>query len=432
MRARMAWLVGILAISAGAVAALSLSRGQEQGPGKGQSPANAAPAASPGSAPARVNLAKLLPLHKQMYLSAQAGADWLDRAYRSEGRFLYGFVPDLNVALEGDHYLRQVGAAFALARAARYTKDERYTAKARQAVVTLLLDTTPDSGDRQVRSTALPSTLVNRLATAGLLVMAINELPSPAEDLLKQSEQLCAYIRKQQQADGSLSLGDTPEGDKKARAADPEGFNYYPGMALYGLMLSQRHKPAAWKTDLVRKAVKFYQPWWRVHKNMAMVPWHTAAYTEAHLLTREKAFADCTNEMNDWLCGLQYVQLDRRHPFWVGGFMGWADDKAAALAPDAGSAAYAESLAEACRVARQAGDLPRFQRYREAIENCLRFLTSLQYREPNTQHFADWYRPALLGGFHASHQDGNLRIDYTQHAVCALVQYLRYVVEVGG
>jgi hypothetical protein len=112
--------------------------------------------------------------------------------------------------------------------------------------------------------------------------------------------------------------------------------------------------------------------------------------------------------------------------------MGWVDGKATALAPDVGSAVYAESLAEACRVARQAGDLPRFQRYREVIENCLRFLTGLQYREANTQHFADWYRPALLGGFHASHQDGTLRIDHTQHAVSALVQYLRYVVEVGG
>src|SRR5262249_40564206 len=157
-----------------------------------------APTARPAStsSPRRVNLDRLLPLHKQMYLSAQGGAGWLHRAYRSDGRFLYGFVPDLNTALEGDHYLRQIGAAFALARAARYTDDERFTAKARQAVVTLLLDTSVDPKDPQVRYASLPSVIVNRLATAGLLVMAINELPSPAADLLKQSEQLCAFIRK--------------------------------------------------------------------------------------------------------------------------------------------------------------------------------------------------------------------------------------------
>jgi hypothetical protein len=133
--------------------------------------------------------------------------------------------------------------------------------------------------------------------------------------------------------------------------------------------------------------------------------------------------------MNDWLCGLQYIQLDPRNPIWSGGFMDWVDGRPAVVEPHVSSAAYAESLAEACRVARQAGDPPRYQRYREALERCLQFVTTLQYTDANTQHFADWYRPVLLGGFHASHQDGNLRIDYTQHAVCALVQYLTYVAE---
>ena len=81
-------------------------------------------------------------------------------------------------------------------------------------------------------------------------------------------------------------------------------------------------------------------------------------------------------------------------------------------------------------VARAAGDAQRLQRYRTALENCLVFVTTLQYAESNTQHFADWYRHnVLVGGFHESHQDGNLRIDYTQHAVSALVQYLTYVAE---
>jgi hypothetical protein len=47
----------------------------------------------------------------------------------------------------------------------------------------------------------------------------------------------------------------------------------------------------------------------------------------------------------------------------------------------------------------------------------------LQYTQANTNHFADWYRPKVLGGFHASAVDGNLRLDYNQHVVCAMVQY---------
>jgi hypothetical protein len=386
-----------------------------------------------------------------MYWSAVRGANWLYQMNERDGHFfsasnpdlgsspyalpkrgreehfLSGVRPSLRMVLEGDHYLRQAGAAFALARAARFTGEERFAVRASQAILLLLEDTVTDPKDPQVRHTALPSGVVNRLAAAGLLVLVINELPAPKEDLLEKSEQLCNYIRAQQQSDGSLCYTDNPT-DTKAAAVDPEGVDSYPGPALYGLIRSQQYRPAAWKLDVLRKAVAFYRPWWQGHKNPDFVPWQTAAYTEAYLLTKEQVFADCVYEMNDWLCGLQYDQLDPRRPLWYGGFQGWANGKPVEAAPQVGTAFYAQSLAEACRLARATADVPRHRRYSAALECGLQFVTTLQYTEGNTQHFADWYRPYLVGGFHASHQDGNLGIDYTQHAVSALVQYLTWVV----
>ena len=290
-----------------------------------------------------------------------------------------------------------------------------------------LLDDTEavdDHGTALRRTSPLLASSANALGAAGLLVAAINELPAPQDDLLKKSEELCAYLRKQQRPDGSLSW---TEGDDKAAAADPDGANRYPGMALYGLMRSQAHRPAAWKTDAARQALGYYAPWWRSHRGMTFVPWQTAAYAEAYLLTKEKPFAEFVAEMNDFVCGLQYERIDPRRQLWQGGFMSWADGRPVEAPPDVGSAAYAEGLAQACRGARAQGDVPRHQRYSDALERCLQFLCTLQYTEASTQHFADWYRPALVGGFHASHQDGNLRIDYAQHAVSALVLYLEHV-----
>jgi hypothetical protein len=331
----------------------------------------------------------------------------------------------LKATLEGDHYLRQVGAAFALARVGRFRGNERSIAVARQAVLTLLLDTAIDDKDPLVRHTTLPSLVVNRLGAAGLLVLAINELPAPGADLLDQSEQLCNFIRTQQKSNGSLSFTD---GDGNSES-DPDGINSYPAQALYALMRSQVHRPVPWKTDLVRKALPFYRSWWQSQKNTVFVAWQSAAWSEAFLATTEQAFADFVLKMNDWLCDYQYVQLDPRHPLWMGGFMECVGGRPAATPPQAGSALYAEGLAEACRAARHCGKKEHYQRYRECLERCLQFLSTLQYTEGNTQHFADWYRPALTGAFHASHQDGNLRIDYTQHAVSALVQYLTYQCE---
>jgi hypothetical protein len=438
MRTRLAWLIAFLSLALAGFATWSLLRGQPPTglrlepiapPARPAPPAAPPPSVAPAPTPAAVpaagrDLAKLSPLQRQMYLSVLSGADWLHRANREDGRFVSGYLPAVNLVMEGDHYLRQAGAALALARAARFTADKNYTARATQAVLTLLSDTTNDPREPDVRYTALPSAVINRLAAAGLLVLAINELPAPQDDLLKQSEQLCNYIRKQQQPDGSLAYADGAE--------DPDGINSYPGAALYGLMHSQQYRPAAWKTDVVRKALAYYRPWWQAHKSMAFVPWQTAAYAEAFLLTKEQPFADCVHEMSDWLCGLQYERLDPRRPFWVGGFMSYADGKQVEAAPDIASAACAEALAEACRVARETGDLLHYRRYSEALERSLQFLTTLQYTEATTQHFADWYRQKLAGGFHASDKDGNLRIDYTQHAVCALIQYLTYVSPLPG
>ncbi len=393
-------------------------RAQERAP----APASAASATPAPSVPAVLDFHRLPPLQQQLALCAQRGADWLCRANRPDGRFVYGYLPDLKRPLEGEHFLQQAGAALALARAARYTGNGRCAAVARQALLTLLLDTAPDAHEPHLRSTTLPPLMVNPVAAAGLLVAAIHELPAPGEDLLEQGEQLCLFIRSRQRADGSLDYGERGA----AGAATPEhapALGHCPAMALAGLMRSQGLRPADWKLDVVRKALPYYAAHWRADKEVDSLPWHMAAFAEAYVRTREPGFAAVVNEMADWLCGLQYVRLDARHPLWLGGFMGW-DGGQAVAEPRASSAMDAEALADACRAARQAGDLDRYRRYREAVERGLQFVTALQYTDANTQHFADWYREVLVGGFHGSHQDGTLRIDYTQYAVCALLRYL--------
>lgn len=375
------------------------------------------------------DLSKLDEFSKEMLISCQRGADWLWRNNGVKGRFLYGYLPALNAVLDGDSYLRQVGAAFALARAARFLGEDRYAARATQAILTLLDDTVVDSGETACRHTSLPSAAVNRLGAAGFLVLAINELPAPQADLLDKSEQLCNWIRSQARVDGSFRCNDNyDKSDAKEANDDGDSVAEYPGLALYAILRSQKHRPVKWKTDLARKAIVYYRAWWKDHRSTAFVPWQTAAYAEAFVQTKESAFAEFVYEMNDWLCGLQY-EFDPRRLLWAGGFMTWAEGRAVDAPPTIDSAVFAESLAEARRVARAGTDPTRHQRYTEVLRRGLQFLVRLQYTDANIQHFEAWYRPRLAGGFHASTQDGNLRIDYAQHAVSALTTYLE---DLGG
>lgn len=364
--------------------------------------------------------AKLPPLGQQMFRAAQRGADWLRRANRPDGRFVPGHEPALRSTLEGDNYLHQASAARGLARAARLLGDERLGAVARQAVLTLLLDTTIDPMNPQVRHIALPDTVVSRLAAAAYLVLAIHELPAPGTDLLDQSDQLCRFLCSLQQPDGSLRS----HGAAGLPGGDPSD-GLYTGLALQALVCSNEQRPEAWKMEAVGQALAFSRGKWQKTTHPVPGAFQTAACAEWFLHSKDRAYADLVFAINDRLCGLQVTQLDARHPLWLGGFRDSADARPSTAPTQAATAASTESLAHACRVARQLGDLPRYQRYHEALERGLQFLTTLQYTEANTQHFADWYRPLLLGGFFAGHQDGTLRLEDTAGAVAALVQYVR-------
>ena len=127
-------IVSFLALTVGGFAALSLLRGQE----RLAAPPPSAPVPHDtvkGAAPAQLlpDLSKLSEIQKESLLSAQRGAEWLFRMNTVKGRFTPGLAPALqDVVLEDDHYLRQAGSAYALARAARLLREDRYTVRATQ------------------------------------------------------------------------------------------------------------------------------------------------------------------------------------------------------------------------------------------------------------------------------------------------------------
>ena len=396
----------------GGITAFALMESAAQGPGP-VGPAKLV------ESPAGKNrdLTKLTPQQTASLIALRRTSDWLRRTNKPDGRFVYGFLPDLRVPLEGDSYIAQAGAAFALAQSARFLGDEKALAISRQALLTLLLETTLDPKNKEIRHTAAPAALVNRLAAHGLLVAAIHELPSPGKDLLEQADQLCNYLQRQQEPDGSLRDKEAG-GDPKAGPREEELISA--GLALQGVMSSQTRQPAAWKLDMARKTAAYTQAGWQQKKSVTVAVSQTPALTQAYLATEEKVFADLVFAMNDWLCTMQYEAGESVRSDWIGGFR--VDGPAAA--PDIRSAAAAESVAEACRLARAAGDLPRLQRYTRTLESGLQFVLSLQYSESRAQHFVETFRPAVVGAFHASGQDGKIRVDYAQHPVSALVRHL--------
>ena len=365
------------------------------------------------------NLDKLALPQQATLLTAQRGADWLFRAHTVKGRFVSGYVPALKQEVEGDWFLRQAAAAAALGRAARYLGEDKYAARAVQTVLSLLEDTAPDPADPTGRVINLPGDPLYKLGMAGALLSAIGELPSPQKDVLDKAEQMCQSIRKQAQASGAL-LPPVEGASREAQAICP-------GLALMGVMKTNKHRPAAWKTDLAKKALPFYRAWFEKNRCTEFVPAMACAFAEAHLATKDKAMGEFVLELGGFAAKLQYVQIDRRRFTWPGGFMGYGKDGVKETEPTAEGAGLACALVEACRVARATGDASRHQQFAESAERALGFLAQLQYTDAGTQHFAPWFRPRIVGAFHVSPSDGNLRTDHTAWAVTAFAGFVEHV-----
>jgi hypothetical protein len=347
----------------------------------------------------------------------------MTRVNQPQGRFMFGYNPALRQAMPGDHDMKQARGVLALAQAAHFTGDEKQTAIASQAVLTMLAATRPDPADQNCRVPGHASMLCNRVGFASLLALAIYELPGADAKLVAEAEKLCEFLHKQCRPDGSVHYTDNPTDD--STKIDPEGVNEYPGMALHAIMAGNRVKPAAWKTEAVKKGMEHYRAVFRAKPHPLLAATLTPAFAELYLQTKLGDAAVAVYEMNDWLCRLQIPGNDPRTPQWAGGFRSVVDGRQVDAAPGPETGLYVQSLGFACMLTRMTPDLDRHAKYKASVTDAVRFLTELQYLEGNTRHFENAFRASMLiGGFHLSPTDGNLRIDATGTAVTGLLRFL--------
>ncbi|MCI0705456.1 MAG: hypothetical protein L0241_30720, partial [Planctomycetia bacterium] len=352
------------------------------------------------------------------------GSDWMVRMNQSNGRFLFGYLPALRRSMTGDHDLKQAQAALAMAQSAKFTGDQKQSAIANQAILTLLASTKIEDTQPKSRVPVHMSLVCNRVGFAATVALAIYELPNPSDKLIEDAEMLCAFLRSQLRADGSVHYTDGP--NDVPMQIDPAGVNEYPGFALQALAMSNRFRPADWKKEAVKKGVAFYHAAFRAKPNPMMAATISPAATELYLQTKLTELTAAAFEMNDWLCQLQIPTTDPKCPQWAGGFRTMANGQMTDTPAGAvETGLYVQSLAYAYQLTRVTGDLTREGKYRPAMADSVNFLAALQFLETNTRHFENTFRVnMLLGAFHLSPTDGNLRIDATARAITGLLRFL--------
>jgi hypothetical protein len=342
--------------------------------------------------------------------SVRAAADWLWRMNQANGRFFPGLNPATRSPLDADHDLRQALATVALADAARFTGDDRLTARAVQSVMSLLTLTKPDLGPG-CRVPTMPGERCNPVAFAATVALAVYKLPTADPALASSADQLCGFLRKQCQPNGAIG------GDEKS---DAESQLLAPGLAIQALTANLRAKPEAATRDCLTRAVAFYRTAFKTQPHPLLAAGLLPGCVEFALVAGKNPTATAfAFELADWLCQCQYTRGDSTNPAWAGGFKGCGPT------PGSESAVVAGAMASAAKLTRHVPDLARFGKYRQAAIDGLTFARSLQFTDENADHFEANYRSRFLtGGVHLTPADGTVRIDATAALVTGQLMFL--------
>ena len=185
--------------------------------------------------------------------------------------------------------------------------------------------------------------------------------------------------------------------------------DYCPGQAMLALAIACRDGVAAVDEPRLARAFRFYRHRFRFNRGFGQVSWLLVSLAAWWGITNDDPFADLAYEVADWILEFQQTK--------TGGFItGHQSD-----CPGYTTALYLEGLAAAARLAGTRGDHARRDRYIEAAARALRFLDRLVIQPRDAAILPN--PTAAVGAVRASEWSSEVRSDFVQHALIAVLEF---------
>lgn len=343
---------------------------------------------------------------EQLIASARAGGDYLIRMQKQDGSFhyIYDALED-HTGSETYNILRHAGTTFALLDLYAATRDAHYLDSAHRAIVFLKTRFRPGRASRS--SYVLDFDGKAKLGANGLALIALArqlEL-DPKRGDRASAERLANLILSLQHKDGSFASYYRLHGKEPAGSVSL----YYPGEAMLGLVRLFKLNGDRRLLESVQRGADHLIA---AQKKMDTLPpdaWLMQALELAHGITKENRYADHAIDIAASMIEEQYTPASG-HPGYEGGF-GPGRPRATP------AASRSEGIVAAYRMARAIGD-PRAPAIGAALKLVARFMLSQQF----DIHDSSLRKPErAAGGFRESATSWQVRIDYVQHNMSALL-----------
>jgi hypothetical protein len=345
--------------------------------------------------------------------SARLGGDYLVRHFHmTEGHYDYLYDPKENKVHSSYNLLRHAGTTYALLSLYGVTHEDSYLAAAEQALKFTYIQEAPCPAPHAALKCLYEDGSV-KLGGNALAVLAFTEHVRVTGDTkyLKKAQTYAEWIVATQDVNGSFTIH---EQEKDGVVADQES-EYYPGEAVFALMrLYNLDRDERWRVAAEKGAA------WLIEvrdagKKPAELPhdhWLLYGLNELCMWDCKGTYVSYARTLVDSIAALQHLTAEDAR--WVGGF--YAPPRSTP------TATRVEGLAAAHALFVRAGDAAYAERTRAVLDRAVPFLLSTQVTAERAQS-EGLNAEGALGGFTESLDEYNIRIDYVQHNISALLGY---------
>jgi len=345
---------------------------------------------------------------ERILASARAGGEFLVRILRDDGSFLYELDPWLQTRSRSAYnVVRHAGTAAALFEVAAATGDEQFLQAGVRAMHHLAGWYRP--GDQPGLTYVLDKDGKGKLGAAGLALLALSrklELapePSDRDAALQIGRQIVAM----QNPDGSY------DSYLRVRGNEPEGSVslYYPGEAMLGLVRVARLGIGAGEGFVAsaHRGADYLIASRRGKDRLPPDAWLMQALDLLHQEAAKPSYVEHALAIARSMLADQHEE--GAPPVFVGGFR-------PEPVRSTRTSARGEGLVAAYRLGQRAGD-PRAPDVLARTERTVPHLLTMQYTPDNAFFLDD--PDAVAGGMRGGLDDAEIRIDYVQHHMSAML-----------
>jgi len=359
------------------------------------------------------------PSREELLAAATEAGRYLTRSVKANGRFVYQYFPTTDTESEDYNITRHAGTAFSMMELYGATRDPELLEAAERAVK-FMADAAQPITVGGLEAAALVDDDVTYLGANALAALALAEYAKTTgnRQYVPLMLRFGRYIQGVQREDGSFIQGqEFPSG-----RALPVNSPYFPGEALFALLRAYLVEPVDGWLDVAEKGAQYLINVRDAGLSIEELPndhWLMYALNELHRLRPQPLYLQQELRLAQAIPLIQHRNPE--FPDWFGGYYFPPRSTPAATRSEAMAAAY--------RLARDFGETEAAEAILASVKQSVRFQLQTQFRPESAMYLQDPQR--VLGGFHGSLTEFDLRNDYSQHSISSLLALAQILEDLG-